>query len=234
MESWNDTSKLFFLLYAPEHTFDRFTTPGTLFPEETIQALRFDNRHFTNVRIGKGIGDVILHREIPNGKTGEEFATTWETKNIAEEGYSGLRFSILKRTSDMDTKMSAWNKEHPDKPYTDCIGIDHGVEVGVFLYLVPDQFQDLLNINWQEKYLEVSLEASPSIHNLKFPLKENDKAKMRDGRFYNDFGLPLTHRRLVIHTYEISVKDMPVMQSQDPGYSLLNHLFKLLRFGFGK
>jgi hypothetical protein len=117
MGRWDDTGKLFFLLYDPEHTFDRFTDPDTAVPEETIRALRFDNRHSTKVRIVKGIGEVILHREIPNWKTGEEFATTWETENVTEEGYSGLRFAILKRTSDMDAKMTVWNKDNPDEPY---------------------------------------------------------------------------------------------------------------------
>lgn len=228
MGRWDDTSKLFFSLYKAEHTFDRFRDPETGLSED-IHALRFDNQHLTKVRIGKGIGDVILHREIPNWKIGEEFATTWETKNVAEEGYSGLRFSILKRTSDMDAKMSAWNKEHPADLYTDSIGIDHGVDVGVFLYLVPDQFQDLVNLNWQEKYLEVSLENSPSIHNLKFPLEETDKAKMREGRFYSE--LPLSHRSLVIHRYEIIVRDMPIVQAPLEKYSLSKAIFKLLGLG---
>ena len=228
MGRWDDTSKLFFSLYKPEHAFDRFRDPETGLSEDN-QALRFDNRHLTKVRIGKGIGDVILHREIPNWKTGEEFATTWETQNVAEAGYSGLRFAIFKRTSDMDAKMSAWNKDNPDEPYTDGISIEHGVDVGVFLYLVPDQFQDLVNLNWQEKYLEVSLETNPSIHNLKFPLEESVKDEMREGRFYSE--LPLSHRSLVIHRYEITVRDLPVVQSQEEGHSLLKAIFKLLSLG---
>lgn len=230
MISWKDTSELFFFLYAPEHKFYRFTHPALPFHQETTESLVFENTHFTKIRVGKGIGDIVLHREMPNWKTGEEFATTWETTNVAEEGYSGLKFAIVKRTSDMDARMAAWNKEHPDEPDTDCIAIDHGVGVRGCLYLVPDQFQNLLNLNWREKYLEVELAASPSIYNLKFPLDESDKARMREGSFYT--GGPLTYRRLVIHSYDIRVKDFPVVQSQDPEQSLFNHVLKLLKFRF--
>ncbi|MEP6935807.1 MAG: hypothetical protein ABI988_18025 [Nitrospirota bacterium] len=182
--------------------------------------MTFDNKTSTKIRVAKGIGDIVLHREISNWKTGDEFSTEWETKNIAGEGYHGLRFSILNRTPDDDVKMLAWNKEHPDDLYTDCVAIDHGVEAHVSLYLSPDRFHDLLNLNWREKYLEVSLETSPSIHGLKFTLEESDKTKMREGTFYNESGAPLTHRRLRVHTYEITVKDLPVVPSQERGHSL--------------
>lgn len=210
----------------------RFTEPGKAFTEETGQSLTFDNKNFTKIRVGKGIGDIILHREIPNWKTGDEFATEWETKNIAEEGYDGLHFSIFNRSPDDDVKMHAWNKEHPADLYTDCVAIDHGVEAHVCLYLSPDRFHDLLNLNWREKYLEVSLDTSPSIHNLKFSLQESDKTKMQAGTFYNDLGAPLTHRKLVVHTYEITVKDLPVVPSQERGHSL--PIYKLLRLLFGR
>ena len=235
MTTWDDTNKLFFFLYVPEHGMSRFTNPGKAFTAETGQSLTFDNKHFTKVRVGKGIGDIILHREIPNWRTGDEFATEWKTRNVSEEGYDGLSFSIVNRTSDIGTKMLAWNKDHPDDLYTDCLTIDHGIEVRVWLYLASDKFHDLLNLNWREKYLEVSLDSSPSIHNLRFPLQEDDKNKMRDGTFCNTVGAPLTHRRLVIHQYEITVKDLPVAPSQeDRGYSLYNSVYKLFRFLFSR
>jgi len=212
----------------------RFTRPGEAFTEETGQSLRFDNKHFTKIRVGKGIGDIILHRETPNWKPGDEFATEWKTRNIAEEGYDGLSLNIINRTSDDNAKMLSWNKEHPDDLYTDCVTIDHGTEVRAWLYLSPDRFYDLLNLNWQQKYLELLLETSPSIHNLKFPLEENDKTKMREGTFYNDSGAPLSHRKLVIHWYELTVKDLPVLPPQDQGYSLFNPIYKLLRFLFAR
>jgi len=230
--SWDDTSKLFFFLYAPEQKLFRYTRPGMAFGEETGQSVHFDNGHFTKVQIPKGIGEILLHREMPNGKTGEEFATSWKTLNVAEEGYNGLAFTIVNRTPDTDVKMLAWNKEHPDDLYTDCVAIEHGAEVRVWLYLAPDKFHDLLNLNWRAKFLEVSLETSPSIHNLKFPLEENDKTKMREGTFISDSSL--SHRKLVIHTYEITVKDLPVVRLQDSKPSLLNHLYELLRFRFGR
>lgn len=226
-----DTSELLFFLYAPEDRMSRFTEPGKAFGEETAQSLIFDNKHLTKVRVGKGIGDIILHREIPNWKTGDEFATEWETCNVAEDGYDGLRFSILTRTPEDDARMLAWNKEHPEELYTDCLAIDHGTEVHVCLYLASDKFHHLLNLNWQEKYIEVSLDTSPSIHNLRFPLQKDDKYKMRDGTFYDTVGAPLTHRRLVIHRYEITVKDLPVPPLQQGRiYSLFNFIYRL--FGF--
>ena len=212
----------------------RFTHPGKTFTEETGQSLTFGNKNFTKIRVGKGIGDIILHREIPNWKTGDEFATEWETQNVAEEGYNGLSFSIVNRTPDVDAKMLAWNVEHPADLDTDCVNIDHGMEVGVWIYLSPDKFHDLLDLNWREKYLEVSLGTSPSIHNLIFPLQESDKAKMREGTFYNDSEAPLTHRRLIIHRYEITVKDLPVVPSENREYSLFNPMYKLLRLLFGR
>jgi hypothetical protein len=222
---------LVFSLYAPEQQMSRFTKPGTAFTKETGQSLTFDNKNFTKIRVGKGIGDIILHREVPNWETGDEFATEWETKNIAEEGYSGLSFSIINRSPNDDAKMLAWNKEHPDELDTDCVAIDHGVEAHVCLYLSPDRFHDLLNLNWREKYLEVVLETSPSIHGLRFPLEESDKTKMREGTFYDSEG-PLTHRRLVIHRYEITVKDLPVLPSQEGGHIL--PIDKLLKALFSK
>jgi len=211
----------------------RSTKPGKAFTEEASQSLTFDNRKFTKIRVGKGIGDIILHREIPNWQTGDEFATEWETENIAEEGYDGLRFSIFNRTPDVDARMLAWNKEHPTDLDTDCVAIDHGVEAHVCLYLSPDRFHDLLNLNWKEKYLEVSLDTSPSIHGLKFALEESDKTKMREGAFYHGSGGPLTHHRLVVHRYEIAVKDLPVVPPQERGHSLFNP-YELLRYLFGR
>jgi hypothetical protein len=213
----------------------RFTHPGEAFAEETGESLTFENKTSIKIRVAKGVGDIILHREIPNGKTGDEFNTEWKTQNIAEEGYDGFRFSIFNRTPDVEARMLAWNKDHPDELFTDCVVIDHGVDVHVCLYLSPDRFRNLLNLNWREKYLEVSLDTSPSIRGLKFPLQESDKTKMRDGTFYNDFGAPLTHRRLVIHRYEIAVKDLPVVPPpQERGPSLINPIYKLVRLFFGR
>jgi hypothetical protein len=39
------------------------TNPAVGFTEETLQALRFDNQDVRKIPSGRGIGDVLLHRE---------------------------------------------------------------------------------------------------------------------------------------------------------------------------
>ena len=235
MGDWDDTSTLFFFLYAPEQQISRFGRPGKGPTKDTIQSLVFENKHFTKIHVGKGIGEINLSREVGNGKTGDQFATEWKTTNVAEDGFEGLSFVIHNRTEALDAEMRDWNRAHPDDLFADCVNIQDGYDVNVHLYLPSRQFGDLLNLNWREKYLEVSMETSPSIHGLKFSMTEEDKKDLRDDTYYHSSYRPFSIRDLMIREYRIVVKDLPVVATQQGvDYSLLHMIRKIFRFLFSR
>lgn len=224
--SWDDTSKLCFILSCPEQHLGRESTGA-------YQTLIFDNNGFTKVRISKGTGAINLSKEVGNEKTGKDFATTWETENVSKEEFAYNTVSIHNLNNALDSRMRDWNQKNPDDPYTNKIIIDRSFALLVHLFVPSEQFGDLLKINWRERYLELTMETTPSVHNVKFPLSEQDQNALREGR-YLDAELQYDIRELVIKDFDMTVKEIPPATTQEHGLAPLHPLLHLFRFLFGK
>ena len=224
--SWDDTSKLCLILCCPEPHHGKESTGA-------YQTLIFDNNSFTKVRVSKGTGAINLSKEVSNEQTGEDFATTWTTTNVSEEEFPNNAVSIHNLTNALDSRMRDWNQKNPDNPYTDKVIIDRSLGLLVHLFVPSEQFGDLLKINWRERYLELTLETTPSVHNVKFPLPERDKNALREGR-YLDAKFEYDIQELVIKHYDIAVKEIPPTPIQEDGLTSLRPFLHLFRFLSGK
>jgi hypothetical protein len=210
-------SRLCFLLSSPKHRIYK-----------DLNGLMREDLVFQNARPGKGIGGIPIACEFHNGECGEKFATRWETKPFPAEDFYDVTIHNLNDA--LVSIMKEWNERNPDNTYTDAIVIDHFLDMKTHIHLAMEQFSHLLQVNWKEHFLKLTLSTKQSIEELKLGFSEEEKKTLREGR-----ELVFDDIKLEIKDYEIEKEELPnntMQRSVGPtAFHIMNRIF---RYVFGR
>jgi hypothetical protein len=215
--------RLCFLLSRPKHRL--YKNPHGLSREDLV---------FQNARIGKGIGQIIIAREYHNGERGDKFATRWITTDVSAEDFYGNFVTIHNLNDALLSKMHKWNEQNPDRKDTDCITIDYSPILNTHVYLPSEHFCRLLQTNWKERFLNLTLTTKQSLEGIQLGFSVEGKNAFREGkedwcRLENDA------IKIEIENYEIAIEDLPSDTMKSAADSVqFNILRRLFRFFFGR
>lgn len=196
-------NRLLFLLSSPKHRL--YKSPHGLMGEDLV---------FDNARIEEGIGEILISREYHNGERGEKFATMWETQNASAEDFYGNAVTIHNLNEAFASKMKTWNEGHPDDKYTDGIIIDRSLGLDTHVHLPTEQFSRLLQVNWKEHVLKLTLSTKQSLEGLKLGFSAEGRNALREG---GEAPLALYESdeiAIEIENYEIVIEEFPNKMSK--------------------
>jgi hypothetical protein len=219
-------SALCFLLISPEHKIYKGLYG------EIVETLVFDNRTVDKVRIGKGIGAIRISREGANPKAGNEFESCSEEVDVADKDFLNNSVTIHNLTTAQESKPKTSNQENHEEQWMDKIFIDRSLGLTVHLYLHSEQFSHLLQINWRERYLNLTMETKQSIHDMKFPLSEEYGRAVKEGR--DDVTMEFDVREIDVKRPCIAIQELlyhPMAKDINSQHDQESGQFKLL---FGK
>jgi len=187
---------------------------------------------FYSPAIDKECGDILISHEYHNNQHGDQFATHWETINVASEDYVANRVEIWHRTEALDAAIHKWSKGTSEENWTALITIDRIPSLTITVTLPHEHFSHLPQINWKEKIVSLSVDTNQSLKELKIPLVEEDKISYREGK---ESFLSIDPHFVAIRKYRMEIKCRPECMKEVSDESWrLNVLSRLLRFAFGR
>lgn len=216
-------NQLRFILSCPQHRLSKDS-----------DGLSREDLVFHNARIGKGIGQILISRENHNGELGDKFATLWETTNVSAEDFYGNSVTIHNLNDALVSKMKEWNEQNPDNKYTDGIIIDRSLGLNSHVHLPTEQFPRLLQINWEERFLNLTLTTKQSLVGLKLAFSAEGKNALREGR-EDWYRFECDELKIEIENYEIEIEELPNTMTKKAVDSTQFHIMgRLFRFLIGR
>lgn len=163
------------------------------------------------------IGGLHFSVERSNGEQGDRFATFWETKKWSDINPDYIEVTIH-NADDLENKTRKHDEQNDKHEFRDLILINRSFGLDAHVHLPSERFSRLLQINWKERRLNLSLtmNTEQALEGLKFPLSETDKGGYRRGETHTP-DEEIGFLKIEIEGYNIVIQELPEKLTTESG-----------------